>query len=675
MAKDDHDRDTAETDPESARLLSESPPPLDDEAELMLHKNPHHPLASHTNSNDDSFPLASDPESSLLNHDASPNATAQPSPTTTPSSTARPTHSRRQSSFAQHRPDGTPRTPNRVRFDVDDRQVATNPRHPPPNHLHLHHHANGFPRGGGGGGLPNGHARHAGSASPRSSPSAESDPSWLQEDDYLASPVDGTFNGLLGGIGRWGSRPGHGSGNGYGNGQQGQRGQRVPLLTDIEAPSVTVANPGPWGEEGGDEEVDVREVMMGEGRSKSGMRSAFMNMANSIIGAGIIGQPYALRQAGLFSGILLLIVLTVTVDWTIRLIVVNSKLSGANSFQATMEHCFGKSGLVAISVAQFAFAFGGMVAFCIIVGDTIPHVTAAIFPSFPSTPFLWLLTDRRAIIIIFILGISYPLSLYRDIAKLAKASTLALISMLIILITVLTQGPRVPADMKGQLRGSLLINNGVFQAVGVISFAFVCHHNSLLIYGSLKKPTLDRFARVTHWSTGISMIACLTMGVAGYLNFGDKTQGNVLNNFPSDNVMVNIARFCFGLNMLTTLPLEAFVCREVLNTYYFPHEPFQPNRHLIFSTSLVVSAMTLSLFTCDLGVVFELVGATSACALAYIFPPLCYIKLSGKKKWSQGGWERWLAGAVVAFGCTVLGISLFLASWKLAKNEGGAQTC
>jgi hypothetical protein len=39
------------------------------------------------------------------------------------------------------------------------------------------------------------------------------------------------------------------------------------------------------------------------------------------------------------------------VDWTIRLIVVNSKLSGANSFQATMEHCFGKSGLVAISVS------------------------------------------------------------------------------------------------------------------------------------------------------------------------------------------------------------------------------------------------------------------------------------------------------------------------------------
>lgn len=46
------------------------------------------------------------------------------------------------------------------------------------------------------------------------------------------------------------------------------------------------------------------------------------------------------------------------VDWTIRLIVINSKLSGANSFQATVEHCFGKAGLVAISVWTTVFDTG-----------------------------------------------------------------------------------------------------------------------------------------------------------------------------------------------------------------------------------------------------------------------------------------------------------------------------
>ena len=189
---------------------------------------------------------------------------------------------------------------------------------------------------------------------------------------------------------------------------------RVPLLTDIEAPSVALAN-SPWADE------DVHEWAEAErARPKSGLQSAFMNMANSIIGAGIIGQPYAFKDAGLLAGIALLVGLTVVVDWTIRLIVINSKLSGANSFQGTVEHCFGRSGLIAISVAQWAFAFGGMVAFGVVVGDSIPHVLEAVFPGLRTWPVLGLLADRRVVIAVFIMGVSYPLTLYRDIAKVRR---------------------------------------------------------------------------------------------------------------------------------------------------------------------------------------------------------------------------------------------------------------
>lgn len=66
-----------------------------------------------------------------------------------------------------------------------------------------------------------------------------------------------------------------------------------------------------------------------------------------------------------------------------------------------------------------------MVAFCIIVGDTIPKVLDAMFPALADMSFLWLLTNRRAIIIILILGVSYPLSLYRDIAKVQPVLTSA----------------------------------------------------------------------------------------------------------------------------------------------------------------------------------------------------------------------------------------------------------
>lgn len=260
---------------------------------------------------------------------------------------------KRQSSFAQPRPDGTPRTQNRVRFDVIERRSIER---------------------------ANGHLPHP------------QDPAWLEEEDYM---------------------------NTY-DSRRGSFGQRAPLLTDIEAPSVTLAN---------DIALDPEDYLE-SARPKSGLRNAFMNMANSIIGAGIIGQPYAFKQAGLFAGVFLLIALTITVDWTIRLIVTNSKLSGADSFQATMEKCFGRSGLIAISVAQWAFAFGGMVAFCVIIGDTIPRVVISIFPSLYDMPVLWLLTDRRAIIVLFVLGISYPLSLYRDIAMVCLTSRLCFASML-----------------------------------------------------------------------------------------------------------------------------------------------------------------------------------------------------------------------------------------------------
>jgi solute carrier family 38 (sodium-coupled neutral amino acid transporter), member 11 len=232
---------------------------------------------------------------------------------------------KRQSSLSQPRPDGIPRTTNRVRFDVED--SAAIPQRPE---------------------------------------------DWVDDEDYLHSPR-----------------------------------ADAPLLTDITPPSESPFL----------SDAFQPEDHLPNARPKSSKLNAIMNMANSIIGAGIIGQPYAFRQAGLTMGIVLLIGLTVTVDWTIRLIVINSKLSGADSFQGTMQHCFGKTGLIAISVAQWAFAFGGMIAFCIIVGDTIPHVIEALFPALKDMTFLWLLTNRKAIIVLFVLGLSWPLSLYRDIAK------------------------------------------------------------------------------------------------------------------------------------------------------------------------------------------------------------------------------------------------------------------
>lgn len=267
-----------------------------------------------------------------------------------------------------------------------------------------------------------------------------------------------------------------------------------------------------------------------------------------------LGLPYALHQAGFVTGIILLVVLCGVTDWTIRLIVVNAKLSGRSSYIGIMDRCFGQSGKAFVSLFQFAFAFGGMCAFGIIIGvlappfildfcftevrdstgDTIPHVIRSIFPTLSTTPVLKIFTNRQFIIAFCTTCISYPLSLYRDIHKLARASGFALIGMVIIVCSVVFEGPHASSTLKGDPNQRFtVIEPRIFEAIGVISFAFVCHHNSLLIYGSLRTPTLDRFNAVTHISTAISLVCCLLMAISAYVVFTDKTQGNILNNFSA----------------------------------------------------------------------------------------------------------------------------------------------
>jgi hypothetical protein len=116
----------------------------------------------------------------------------------------------------------------------------------------------------------------------------------------------------------------------------------------------------------------------------------------------------------------------------------------------------------------------------------------------------------------------------------------------------------------------------------------------------------------------ISLFFCLVLGVSGYGTFTNKVQGNVLNNFDKGDFVMNIARTCFAANMFFTIPLEAFVCREVAFQYFFTDPDDSPSKvqhvldnidtftHVSATCIIIFSAMTIALLTCDLGFVLEI---------------------------------------------------------------------
>merc|ERR1712106_1255960 len=111
----------------------------------------------------------------------------------------------------------------------------------------------------------------------------------------------------------------------------------------------------------GDEKKD-------EGASKL---STSYNYINSILGSGIIGMPYALKNAGVGLGLLLFVLVSFISNYTLRLMVKNAELSGSSSYQGVMTVCFGKPGFIIISIIQFLFPYLAVVGYNVGVGDTL----------------------------------------------------------------------------------------------------------------------------------------------------------------------------------------------------------------------------------------------------------------------------------------------------------------
>lgn len=64
-----------------------------------------------------------------------------------------------------------------------------------------------------------------------------------------------------------------------------------------------------------------------------------------------------------------------------------------------------------------------------------------------------------------------------------------------------------------------MVGLSLCELAGLAEAPPVCHHNTLLIYGSLAVPTLDNWNKVAHASTGVSVVASLVMGASGYMIF------------------------------------------------------------------------------------------------------------------------------------------------------------
>ncbi|CAM9763087.1 unnamed protein product, partial [Ectocarpus fasciculatus] len=166
----------------------------------------------------------------------------------------------------------------------------------------------------------------------------------------------------------------------------------------------------------------------------SSAAGAVSNLVNTIVGAGIIGLPFALAESGLWAGVFMLCLAAFLTNRSTNMLIVAGEKIGRLNYEELMVDSFGNVGVYLYSFFVVLLGYGAMSAYLILVADTIPEIAKA--SGTTNGPF----ADRHAVIFMFGIFVVLPLSLLKDLSKLAYTSGISVLADVFLTLIVLFAG-------------------------------------------------------------------------------------------------------------------------------------------------------------------------------------------------------------------------------------------
>jgi len=276
----------------------------------------------------------------------------------------------------------------------------------------------------------------------------------------------------------------------------------------------------------------------------SGMLGSMFNLANSIIGAGVLTLPFAVQSTGLTLGATLLVVFAALSGVSLMLLYECMRIIGADSYAALAKTLYpGPRMWGCVEVLQALYSYGACVGYLGIVIDELEIVTGY--------------NDR----IVLLLGVGlvvYPLSLMKSMSALSFTSMLAIMCVSYLSVVLLI---RFPPENCGGGSGTVeqvTIGKGLFTSLPIFCFAFNCQVQFIPIVGELRIADGEsRSAKVKMLVWVVIALVCSLYvfdSVIGYLSFCADTDSNILDNYSND-ILVKVGRVGFVVTLCFSFPL------------------------------------------------------------------------------------------------------------------------
>ncbi|CAG8575779.1 2755_t:CDS:2 [Paraglomus occultum] len=407
-----------------------------------------------------------------------------------------------------------------------------------------------------------------------------------------------------------------------------------------------------------DANADEVQVEIEDEPGTASSASCVINLANTILGTGMLAMPAAVASIGVIFGSLMIIYAgTASALGLYFLSRAAAKTEGRHSSFFAVSKLTYPWAAVYFDMAIAIKCFGVGTSYLIIIGELMPEVIAASFGSSDGEYNLFL--DRRFWITVFTL-IVIPLAFMKKLDSLRYTSLLALTTVVYLIVIVIYNyfGPDFKAPPSDKIH-YVRFSSKFFTYLPIFVFAFTCHQNVFTIYNEVGDNSQANINKIVFGTIGFSASVYEIIGILGYLTFGDDVSANI----------ISMCRVGFICCVLLSLPLQWHPCRACLdkiisalttnntNGDYKLLTTNKPSdlKFFLMTSGIMISTYLLAILVSQLDLVLSFVGSTGSTTISFILPGIFYYKLHQDEPWDK---EKVTAVCLASYGCVVMVVCL-----------------
>ena len=358
--------------------------------------------------------------------------------------------------------------------------------------------------------------------------------------------------------------------------------------------------------------------------SNSAALTTFL-LLNTMIGSGILNQPFVFKESGVVGGIIGFIIASI-MTW-LGLLILNEAgvKAGVFEYSGLAFATYGKNGEMAIDYTIIINGFGSHLGYVLVVGDTL----SSLLRSWGCDSFM---CSEVSVIIWSVLAFVSPVCLFRHFGHFAWLSVFSITAILAVMFLVIIAGP-----IK-QHEGEIKIFDGIgtLKSLGSIIFSLMCAQANFQAYTTTEPKSQNPISwmKITGVAILVGSLMCAGMGISGYLAFRDDTEGEILDNFVEPGF--DFFKVMVAVHLILYIPVNFVVTRYSLCkvVYAKKAESLPWKQHVFVTFSLLAFQTGFVIFLLGIGLssgeafslILNITGAIGGAVATFGFPALMYIK-------------------------------------------------